>query len=69
MSGSGRAESSRRLAAAEAPWGWRWGRGWRWGNEAVGPLDRGEGDRDGGARLSGEEGKGPSCSEASALVA
>lgn len=23
----GRAESSRRLAAAEAPWGWRWGRG------------------------------------------
>lgn len=51
MSGSGRAESSRRLAAAEAPWGWRWGRGWRWGNEAVGPLD--QGDRDGGARLSG----------------
>lgn len=52
MSESGRAESSRRLAAAEAPWGWRWGRGWRWGNEAVGPLD--QGDKDGGAKLSGE---------------
>ena len=24
-------ESARRLAAAEAPWGWRWGEGWRWG--------------------------------------
>ena len=34
-------ESARRLAAAEAPWGWRWGEGWRWGRRLWGLPTKG----------------------------
>lgn len=37
----GRAEPPRRLAAAEAPWGWRWGKGWRWGRRLWGLSTKG----------------------------
>lgn len=38
-------ESARRLAAAKAPWGWRWGEGWHWGRGLWASQRRGQGGR------------------------